>query len=160
MTRIQDITLPDADATAALAARVAQTLAAGDTILLAGPTGAGKSHFARSVIQTLQAQAGQPVEDVPSPTYTLVQTYQAGALEIWHADLYRLGDTSELEELGLTTAWDDALTLIEWPDRLGDLLPRERLDIQFEHASDPTSRSASLSGTGDWADRLKEVDLV
>ncbi|MEM8801720.1 MAG: tRNA (adenosine(37)-N6)-threonylcarbamoyltransferase complex ATPase subunit type 1 TsaE [Pseudomonadota bacterium] len=100
--------------TTALGKAMAPLLTAGDVLLLSGPIGAGKTHLARAIIQTRL-----PVpEDVPSPTYTLVQTYRTAECEIWHADLYRLADSSEVEELGLIDAFDTAIVLIEWPDRL------------------------------------------
>ncbi len=110
--------IPDADE--ALTAGIARVLAAvlrpGDCVLLDGPVGAGKTHFARALIR---ARQGDLAEDVPSPTFTLVQTYDdAGGAEIWHADLYRLTDPAELAELGLDDALADAITLIEWPDRM------------------------------------------
>lgn len=104
----------DAELTTAFARALAPDLRAGDTILLEGPVGAGKSHFARALIR---AQLESPAEEVPSPTFTLVQTYD-GDPPIWHADLYRLSDVAEVEELGLLDAMADAITLIEWPDRM------------------------------------------
>lgn len=115
--------LGDADETltATLARLLGAVLRPGDTLLLEGPVGAGKTHFARALIRSRQ---GDAAEDVPSPTFTLVQTYRdAAGVEIWHADLYRLTDPSELVELGLDEAMDQAVTLIEWPDRLGGPLP-------------------------------------
>lgn len=122
------IFLPDDDATTALGARLAPLLRAGDTILLEGPIGAGKTHLCRALIQARLAEAGL-VEDVPSPTYTLVQTYSDGDTEIWHADLYRLSDPFELIELGLDDAFSSAIALVEWPDRLGDLAPPDALTM-------------------------------
>jgi tRNA threonylcarbamoyladenosine biosynthesis protein TsaE len=114
------------DETAALAQRLGALLIAGDTVLLTGDVGAGKTHFARALIQSMLAT----YEDVPSPTFTLVQVYDAASgEEIWHADLYRLSDPSETEELGLTDAMENAICLIEWPDRLADLRPQDALDI-------------------------------
>lgn len=102
--------------TAGLARALAAVLAPGDTLLLDGPVGAGKTHFARALIR---ARQGDTPEDVPSPTFTLVQSYlDARGIEIWHADLYRVTDPSELVELGLEDAMDQAITLIEWPDRM------------------------------------------
>ena len=119
-------TLTTPDETAELAQRLGAQLSAGDTILLTGDVGAGKTHFARALIQSLLAA----YEDVPSPTFTLVQVYDAvSGIEIWHADLYRLSDPSETEELGLTDAMENAICLIEWPDRLADLRPDDALDI-------------------------------
>ncbi len=128
--------LATAAATDALAARLAPRLRAGDVLLLEGPIGAGKTHFARALIGALQRAAGQRTEEVPSPSFTLVQTYAAGDLEIWHADLYRLSDPSELTELGLDAAFGTALVLVEWPDRLGLLPPPQALTLRFEDAPD------------------------
>ena len=141
---IVEIDLPTADDTAACAQALAPNLGAGDCILLEGNLGAGKTHFARSLIQRRLAEVGK-IEDVPSPTYTLVQTYHAGPLQIWHADLYRLRSADELVELGLEEAFGAALVLIEWPDRLGDTAPTDALWLRFEirghgrvlHASGP-----------------------
>ena len=144
--RTDVLTLPGPAATDALAARLAPHLRAGDLLLLEGPIGAGKTHFARALIGALQRAAGQPAEEVPSPSYTLVQVYAAGDLEIWHADLYRLGDPSEVSELGLDTALDDALVLVEWPDRLGTP-PPQALTLRF----------ADLPGGGDEA---RQVTLL
>ncbi|SFB04542.1 tRNA threonylcarbamoyladenosine biosynthesis protein TsaE [Poseidonocella pacifica] len=119
--------LPDAEATAALAARMAPYVGPGRVLLLVGDIGAGKSHFARALIH---ARSG-PI-DVPSPTYTLVQTYPDPEAEIWHADLYRLGDPDECLELGLTEAFETAFCMIEWPDRLGDLSPEGALTLTLE----------------------------
>lgn len=116
--------LPDQDSTAHLGAWFSNVLRAGDCLLLEGPIGAGKSHFARSFIQSRMGRA----EDVPSPTFTLVQTYQAD-VEIWHADLYRLSHPDEVMELGLDLAFDNAITLIEWPERLGRLAPKGALRL-------------------------------
>ncbi|UWR26361.1 tRNA (adenosine(37)-N6)-threonylcarbamoyltransferase complex ATPase subunit type 1 TsaE [Sulfitobacter sp. S223] len=133
------------DETAALAQRLGAKLTAGDTLLLSGDVGAGKTHFARALIQSLLSQP----EDVPSPTFTLVQTYEAASgTEIWHADLYRLGDPSECEELGLTDAMDDAICLIEWPDRLADLRPQDALDIALTATDAEDHRMLTAS----WSD--------
>jgi tRNA threonylcarbamoyladenosine biosynthesis protein TsaE len=107
------VPLPDEGATAALGRALAPRLRAGDAVLLEGGLGAGKTHLARALIQALL-----PVpEEVPSPSFTLVQTYDAPDFEIWHADLYRLSGGADLAELGFEAA-ADALCLIEWPDRL------------------------------------------
>jgi tRNA threonylcarbamoyladenosine biosynthesis protein TsaE len=111
--------LPTADHTAALGARLASVAQAGDCLLLEGPIGAGKSHLARAFIQ---ARLGR-MEEVPSPSFTLVQVYEAAGVEIWHADLYRLTHPDEVWELGLDDAFAKAICLVEWPDRLGNHLP-------------------------------------
>ena len=144
--------LRDPAATDRLGAALAARLAAGDTVLLAGPIGAGKSHLARALIQAAARRAGLPAPEVPSPTYTLVQSYDAGGLEIVHADLYRLGDSSELAELGLAEAFGRDLCLVEWPDRLGDLAPAEALTLEL--AARGAGRRATLRGPTGWAGRL------
>ena len=113
--------------TKALALRIRENLQNGDIVLLKGEIGAGKSHFARSLIQA----AMDKVEDVPSPTFTLVQTYDTLVGSIWHADLYRLSDQSEVFELGLIDAFGNDIVLIEWPDRLGYLEPQDALTIEL-----------------------------
>jgi tRNA threonylcarbamoyladenosine biosynthesis protein TsaE len=124
-----DITLilPNADATTALGERLAALLQAGDTLLLHGSIGAGKSHLARAFIQ---ARLGR-MEDVPSPTFTLVQTYDTDGPEVWHADLYRLTHPDEVLELGLGDAFASAICLIEWPDRLGSHTPGGALNLRL-----------------------------
>lgn len=107
---------------------IAAHLEPGDTVLLSGPIGAGKTHLARAIIRSLQDHH----EDIPSPTYTLVQTYEGPACEIWHADLYRLADSSELVELGLDEAMERAIVVIEWPDRLPEqMVPENALSISI-----------------------------
>ncbi|WGH77460.1 tRNA (adenosine(37)-N6)-threonylcarbamoyltransferase complex ATPase subunit type 1 TsaE [Jannaschia ovalis] len=143
-TALPPIDLATPAATDALARRLAPALGPGDTILLEGPVGAGKTAFARALIGALRAQAGLPPEDVPSPTFTLVQTYDAGGFEIWHADLYRLGQPEEVLELGLEDAFADALCLVEWPDRLGPAAPRDAITLALAVAGE--GRRAVLSG--------------
>lgn len=137
------LTLADETASAELARRLAPSLEAGDCLLLSGPVGAGKSHFARSLILALLPEP----EDVPSPTFTLVQTYEAPAFEIWHCDLYRLSGPEDAFELGLDEAFDTALCLVEWPDRLGAYTPRDALELAFAHPADGNGRQLSLHGS-------------
>ncbi|PLL14708.1 tRNA (adenosine(37)-N6)-threonylcarbamoyltransferase complex ATPase subunit type 1 TsaE [Tabrizicola sp. TH137] len=132
--------LPDEAATANLGERIASLLEPGDTVLLEGPIGAGKSHLARALIR---ARLGR-MEDVPSPTFTLVQTYDAGDVEIWHADLYRLGHPDDVLELGLEDAFGKAICLIEWPDRLGPHLPANALRLRL--SSQGEGRLAQMDG--------------
>lgn len=117
-----------ADQTSDLAALLAPVLSAGDVILLHGDVGAGKTHFARALIQSVLGLA----EDVPSPTFTLVQTYPAGDFDVWHTDLYRLTSVQEIEELGLVEAFETDVCLVEWPDRLGPLTPEHALTLTLE----------------------------
>lgn len=142
------------DATAHFAAALAPLLGAGDVILLEGPIGSGKTHFARSLIQARLASDGAPVEDVPSPTFTLVQTYDTGQVELWHADLYRLTHPDEVEELGLAQAFDEAICLVEWPDRLGELMPANALTLVFEQSTGDDARDVALHGVPRWADMI------
>ncbi len=132
----------------------------GDCILLSGSIGAGKSHLARAAIRSLMQRAGEPPEDIPSPTYTLVQTYPCGDTEIWHADLYRLTDPTEVFELGLDTAFLDGICLIEWPDRLGSEIPRGALSITLTEIDDGAARHAQLEGAADrWESVLCQLEL-
>ena len=121
------LTLADPAATDRLARAIAPHLGAGDFVGLTGGLGAGKSLFARALIGARLAALGR-AEDVPSPSYTLVQTYDLGAVELWHADLYRLGGAGEIAELGLEEAFATAICLVEWADRLGPALPRAPAD--------------------------------
>lgn len=139
--RMTDVSLflPDDAATTRLGALLADLLRAGDTVLLNGPIGAGKTHLARALIQ---ARLGH-LEDVPSPSFTLVQTYAANGVDIWHADLYRLSLPDDVLELGLDDAFTTAICLIEWPDRLGKSAPANALHITLATQGD--GRSALLS---------------
>lgn len=139
MTRTLD--LPDLAATEALAAGLARDTRPGDAILLEGPLGAGKSAFARAFFRAL---TGDPALDVPSPTFTLVQSYETPRGMAHHYDLWRLDGPAGLAELG----WDDAqdgIVVVEWPDRLGPLRPPGALTIALRPAAGD-GRRATLSG--------------
>lgn len=131
------------DRTAQYAMRLAVYLTPGDTILLGGDLGAGKTHFARSLIQSVL----ETPEDVPSPTFTLVQVYETEIGEVWHADLYRIGSTLEIEELGLSDAFESAICIIEWPDRLGVMTPPHALTIELAAGVGETERDLTASWT-------------
>lgn len=139
------------------AASIAALVGAGDVLLLEGDLGAGKTAFARALISKRLALANAPAEDIPSPTFTLVQTYVAGELEIWHADLYRLTDPSEAFELGLEEAYSSALCLIEWPSRLEDSAPIQALTLEFSMAEGQEGRTLSIGGSEAWHQRLLPV---
>lgn len=143
MTQTISITSHSPEETANLALRIAPHLRAGDVILLEGHIGGGKTHFARSLIQSLMTTP----EDVPSPTFTLVQTYDAPDFEIWHSDLYRLSHPDDVFELGLTEAFDSAVCLVEWPDRLGELSPKQALTLGFSASNTPELRTITASYT-------------
>lgn len=142
------ITLPTEETTAALAATIAPRLAPGDVILLEGSIGAGKSAFARALIR---ARLGR-MEDVPSPTFTLVQTYEHPDGDLWHCDLYRLTDPDEAFELGLDEAFATAICLIEWPDRLRTFTPDGALRMHF--AAGDTSHAVTIAMTPKWQKKL------
>ena len=145
------VTIPirSPEKTAELAVQIGSSLGAGDCLLLSGPVGAGKTHFARHLIWSLQ----KTPEDVPSPTFTLVQTYETNVGEVWHADLYRLSALDEIEELGLTDAMGTAICLIEWPELLGPLSPAHALNLTFEpDQNDENTRLITFTATADrWA---------
>jgi tRNA threonylcarbamoyladenosine biosynthesis protein TsaE len=142
------LSMPDLAATEFFAARIAEAARPGDAILLEGPLGAGKTAFARAF---LRAASGDPALDVPSPSFTLVQTYETGRGVVHHFDLWRLDGPSALAELG----WDDAregIVLVEWPDRLGVLLPGDALHLTFELTEGET-RVVTVEG---WSGRLPQ----
>ena len=139
------IDLPDAAATAGLGARIAAGLAPGDAVALEGDLGAGKTTLARAILRALGV-----TEEVPSPTFTLVQQYDTERLSVRHYDLYRVANAQEMGELGLDEALDDGAALIEWPERAGDQLPADRLHVALT-ISGPVSRKAHLRGPAKWA---------
>ncbi len=146
--------LPNAAATAALAQAVAGRARQGDVIALFGDLGTGKTSFARAFILALP---GGQAETVPSPTFTLVQVYDRVPAPVWHFDLYRLERPEEVYELGFEDALAQGISLIEWPERLGPLLPRDRLEISLTYAADPNARRAELRGHGAWAARCGDL---
>lgn len=140
---------PTEEDTRTFGERLAGVLRAEDVVLLVGEIGAGKSFLARAIIRAL---CGEDTE-VPSPTFTLVQCYDAGSVEIWHADLYRLGDPEEALELGLVDALETSLCLIEWPERLGMYTPKSALTVTLE--ATPSGHRAQLAGVPNWETRLQ-----
>ncbi len=131
-TKTYSLSLSSEDATAALAQALAPLLRIGDCFLLEGSIGAGKTAFSRALIRARLGRA----EDVPSPTFTLVQTYDDPNGDIWHCDLYRLTHPDEALELGLEEAFTSAICLIEWPDRLGDDQPSDAALLAFSVGAD------------------------
>lgn len=156
MPEIRTLLLADEAATTRLGQALAGYLAAGEVVLLAGDLGMGKSTLARGLIRALT----RPDEDVPSPTFTLVQFYESTP-PIAHFDLYRLEEPEEIEEIGLHEAIDDGVTLIEWPERLGtggaEALSPDRLSVRLE--ADGEGRRVHLTGHGVWVEKLKELHV-
>ena len=140
-------------ATEDLARTLAAKLGPGDVLFLAGDLGMGKSVFARALVRAL---SGEPELDVPSPTFTLVQTYDTPIAPLWHFDLYRIEDPEEIWELGWEEALEDGILVVEWPERLGNsLAPKDRLEIRFSASSQtPGQRQIMLVPYGTWKDRL------
>lgn len=140
------IRLNSPDDTELFARSIASTLGSGDVLLLEGQIGAGKTHFCRALIQSLLSFP----EDIPSPTFTLVQIYDTDTSEVWHADLYRLSYVDEVEELGLFAAFDDSICLVEWPEKLDGLEPQHSLTLSFSLVPEnENARDISLA----WSDQ-------
>ena len=148
------IELPDAEATTALGQTIAPLLAPGDSVLLYGPLGMGKSTLARGLIRALTT----PDEDVPSPTFTLVQFYESDP-PVAHFDLYRLTRPEEAFEIGLDEALDEGCAVIEWPERLGEepgrFLGPDQLIITISEQGE--GRLATVSGVGRWKELIDHV---
>lgn len=154
------LALKDLAATETLAAALARRARRRDVIALRGGLGMGKTAFARAFIrarQVLGQGGGDDVAEVPSPTFTLVQVYDLPEVPVWHFDLYRLTNAEDAWELGIEEAFAEAVSLIEWPERLGDLLPEERLDIELAPGDTPDGRRVTLTGRGDWGARLDHL---
>ncbi len=144
------------DDTAEIASVLAANIINGDVVLLRGDVGAGKTDLTRKVIQTAMQSSGQ-VEDVPSPTFTLVQTYDLGDVEYVHADLYRLSHPDEVFELGLDNAFETAACFVEWPDRLGSMAPEHALTIQIDITGEGKRAIAFSWQDAKWNDKLADV---
>lgn len=149
----QRLVLGDLAATEALGARIAASLAVGDVVALEGDLGSGKTTLARAILHALGVE-----EAVPSPTFTLVQSYDTPRLAVRHYDLYRVDDVADLEELGLDQALDEGAALIEWPERAGSRLPAEALHVALSF--DAAGRRARITGPRGWAKRFVELDHV
>jgi tRNA threonylcarbamoyladenosine biosynthesis protein TsaE len=146
---MQALRLPDAAATEALGGRLAALLEPGDALLLFGDLGAGKTTLARGLVAAWTRAA----EETPSPTYTLVQTYDGPHGELWHFDLYRLESPDDVLELGLDEALETGIAVVEWPERLPDWAPADRIELRL--AVDGEGRRADIIGFG----RLEGLDV-
>jgi N-acetylmuramate 1-kinase len=153
------LALDDEGGTAELASHLAHFLKPGDRLALEGDLGAGKTSFARALIRALMRD---PKLEVPSPTFTLVQLYDTATCTIVHADLYRITDPDELIEIGFDETIDDAIALIEWPERAPDLLTDATIHLRLalDVSRGPSARQVTISAVGELADRLTEARVV
>ncbi len=147
------VDVADEAATGRVAEALARLAQPGDILALAGDLGTGKTAFARAFVRAL-ADAD---EEVPSPTFTLVQLYDTDDFTIWHFDLYRLERPEDALELGIEEAFADGVSLIEWPERLGRLLPPNRLDITLSVGASPGARRITIAGGAAWTTRIEEL---
>jgi tRNA threonylcarbamoyladenosine biosynthesis protein TsaE len=151
LTINRDMMLPDEATTLALARQIAALARAGDTVALWGDLGSGKTVFARGFVTALTGET-----EVPSPTFSLVQTYQGDVFTVSHFDLYRLDGPQDVRELGFDDAVADGVVLLEWPERLGYDLPEDRIDIRFRLVV-AGGRFVRLEPHGSWVVRLEAL---
>lgn len=144
--------LADARATESFGASLAPLLRPGDVVCLSGPLGAGKTTFSRGVIAALTG-----AREAPSPTFALVETYEAPNLTLWHFDLYRLANGADVWELGLEEALASGASLVEWPERIADHIPPAALAIRFDYAG--AGRRTTLRAGENWSARLRSAGL-
>jgi tRNA threonylcarbamoyl adenosine modification protein YjeE len=148
------LNLSELAATERLAAALSAVARKADVIALRGDLGVGKTAFARAFIRASGQAQGVVIDDIPSPTFTLVQLYDELTPPVWHVDLYRLADVRETVELGLDEAFEHGVVLIEWPERLGDELPAARLDLALSMGGAEDERIAELTFDRSWRTRL------
>ncbi|BAE53053.1 tRNA (adenosine(37)-N6)-threonylcarbamoyltransferase complex ATPase subunit type 1 TsaE [Paramagnetospirillum magneticum] len=153
MSLVISFDLPVEADTIRLGRKLAALVRPGDVIALEGTLGTGKSTLARALIQALTDDE----EEVPSPTFTLVQQYETPAGLVWHFDLYRLEKPDDALELDIEEAFAEGISLIEWPDKLGPHLPRRRLEVLLQQGEAGLGRHATLTAYGPWADRIGEL---
>ena len=156
---MKEFYLEDLTKSRLLAGRLSTMLKTGDILTFEGTLGAGKTEFCRAIIHALGYQ-----EDVPSPTFNLVQIYEPeiddlNTPAVWHLDLYRLESARDVFELGIEDGFDTAVTMIEWPDRMGDYLPAEHLKIKLSHGDLDGSRNISFEGSPGWLDRIAGLEI-
>ena len=151
MNGLLDLVLPNLKATRNLAKTLAPLLRPGDVVTLEGPIGIGKTTFIRALLETLGC-----IEEVPSPTFNLLHTYELGSVTFWHFDLFRIERLPDVYELGIEDALETGICLIEWPKVMANLLPTERLELEFFYQEE-CSRRVSLKGNGTWGQRLRKV---
>ncbi len=151
-----NLTLSSPEQMTNLGNALAPVLHPGQVLLLSGDVGSGKTHLARAIIRARLGAVGLD-EDIPSPTFTLVQTYSDSICEIWHADLYRLSHVSEVEELGLVDAFATAICIVEWPDRLGKHPIPTSLSLDFSHSVADNTRNISVRCKGNGWEALQSI---
>lgn len=147
---IRHLILTDEAATVSFARALARLANPGDVIALRGTLGVGKSVFARAFIRQLTS----PLEEVPSPTFTLVQTYEGDTAEVYHYDFYRLEQPEDAYELDIEEAFAKGITLMEWPERIEALLPVDHLEVKIAPGEREEARQLTLEAVGSWAERL------
>jgi tRNA threonylcarbamoyladenosine biosynthesis protein TsaE len=147
-----DLLLPHLKATRNLANALAPLLRPGDVVTLEGSIGIGKTTFIRALLETLGC-----IEEVPSPTFNLLHTYELGSVTFWHFDLFRIERLTDVYELGIEDALENGICLIEWPKIMAKLLPTERLELEFFYQEE-CSRRVSLRGEEAWKQRLRKVE--
>ncbi len=147
------ILLKNETETAAFAARLASLCRMGDILALSGTLGMGKTALARAFIRALT----DPCEDVPSPTFTLVQIYETERFPVYHFDLYRIETPDDAFELGIDDAFAEGISLIEWPDRLGNVLPARHLSLTLQAGETPEARRLVIEGSPAWGTRLQDM---
>ena len=144
------INLKNEAETLAFGAKLAPFLKVGDVVALCGDLGAGKTCLSRGIITALT-----DTDEVPSPTYTLVQMYESSGFNIWHFDLYRLEGEGDVWELGIEEALEDGICLIEWPERIENLLSGAELEVQISFDGD--ARTLHITGSKNWGERLAKL---
>jgi len=149
---VRELGLGDLRSMQVFACRVASCVGVGDVIALYGDLGTGKTSFARFFIQSF---LGDDVE-VPSPTFTLMQGYDVSNFTIYHYDLYRVECLRDVEELGVSDAFDDGVSLIEWPEVAASLLPRDCLALHLSFDGN-VGRLVRMEGYGDWERRIEKI---
>lgn len=155
MTISKAFLLPTLESTQALAQTLAEVTSCPNCITLRGDLGAGKTSFSQFFIRHLTSKN----QDVTSPTFTLLQTYDTHKGPIWHYDLYRLENPEETIELAMDDAFDNTITLIEWPEIMESTLPRNRLDIVFSFTETPNERNVELKAHGHWQSVLNTLNI-
>jgi tRNA threonylcarbamoyladenosine biosynthesis protein TsaE len=148
-----EILLKTKEDTKQLAEAIAEIIKVQDVITLKGDLGVGKTAFSKYFINALTRQE----TEVTSPTFTLVNQYDAPSFVVYHYDLYRLEHISEAQELGIEDAFSKGVAIIEWPDIIHSFLPKDRLEIYLEYGKDEEERIVKIKAYGEWVEKLKDI---